>query len=90
LPEGEDKGMQIYLWRHNRRLHSWSMLSEPVVHQDFYTDAVAVVQAASEDEALALLAARHPAWLVEELRRLRPQVFAAATPAVIFADIRGE
>lgn len=82
--------MQVYMWRHNRRFHSWSMISEPIVHQGFYTDAVAIVQAASEEEAYQLLAARHPEWVVEELRRLTPRVFSAEAPAVIFAEICGD
>ena len=80
--------MKVYLWRHNRRYHSWSMINEPNVHQDCYTDAVLVVQAASEEEAYRLVAEREPAWLVEELKRLRPRVFEG--PAVVFADVRGD
>ena len=82
--------MPVYVWRHNRRFHSWSMMNEPTVHQGFYTDAVAVVQAASEDESYQLLVAQHPEWVVEELRRLQPRVFADGAPAVIFAEIRGD
>lgn len=82
--------MKIFVWRHNRRFHSWSMLNEPCVHQDFYTDAVIVVQAQSEEDAYRLVAEREPGWLAEELRRLRPRVFGGDTPGVIFADVRGD
>lgn len=82
--------MKIFLWRHNRRLHSWSMMNEPNIHQSCYTDAVAVVQADSEEEALRLLAAREPEWVIEELRRLEPRIYTDGTPAVIFADVRGD
>lgn len=82
--------MNIFLWRHNRRLHSWSMMNEPNVHQSCYTDAVAIVQADSVEEALRLLAAREPEWVIEELRCLEPKIFAADTPVVIFADVRGD
>ncbi len=82
--------MKTSVWRHNRRHHSWSMINEPNVHQSCYTDAIAVVQAESAEEALKLLAARHPEWLPDELQRLEPKVFAGDTPAVIFADIRGD
>ncbi len=82
--------MKIFLWRHNRRLHSWSMMNEPNVHQSCYTDAVAVVQADSAEEALQLLAAREPEWVIEELRRLEPKIFSVGTPALIFADVRGD
>ncbi len=80
--------MKVYLWRHNRRYHSWSMINEPVVHQSCYTDAVIVVQAASEEEAYRLVAEREPDWLVEDLKRLQPKVFEG--PAVVFADVRGD
>ncbi len=82
--------MKTFLWRHNRRFHSWSMMNEPNVHQSCYTDAVAIVQADSAEEALRLLAAREPAWVVEEMRRLEPLIFCSDTPAVIFADVRGD
>ncbi|MDT8903428.1 hypothetical protein [Anaeroselena agilis] len=82
--------MKVFLWRHNRRLHSWSMINEPNVHQSFYTDAVAVVQADSPEEALRLLAAREPEWVIEELQRLEPKVFVATESAIIFADVRGD
>lgn len=82
--------MPVFLWRHNRRYHSWSMMNEPNVHQSCYTDAVLVVQAANEEDAYRLLTTREPAWVVEELRRLKPRVFAADEAAVIFADIRGD
>lgn len=82
--------MNIYLWRHNRRFHSWSMMNEPNVHQSFYTDAMVIVQAASLDDALRLSAAREPEWVADELRRLEPTIFAGDTPAVIFAAVSGD
>jgi hypothetical protein len=82
--------MNIYLWRHNRRFHSWSMMNEPNVHQSCYTDAVVIAQAASLDEALRLIAAREPEWVTEELRRLEPKIFAGDAPAVIFAAVSGD
>ena len=82
--------MKTFLWRHNRRLHSWSMINEPNVHQSCYTDAIAIVQAASAEEALRLLVAQHPGWLSDELERLEPKVFAADLPAVVFAEIHGD
>jgi len=66
------------------------MMNEPDVHEDFYLDAVLIVAARTEEDALRLVAAREPAWRVEELRRLRPKVFAGDAPAVVFADVRGD
>ena len=82
--------MKTFVWRHNRRFHSWSMMNEPNVHQSCYTDAIVIVQAASEEEALKLLAERDPQWLPDELRRLEPKVVAGDTPAVIFAAVSGD
>jgi len=82
--------MKTFLWRHNRRFHSWSMLSEPNVHQSCYTDAVVIVQADSAEDALRLLAAREPEWAIEELRRLEPQVFDGDAAAVIYVAVCGD
>ena len=80
----------LYVWRHNRKFHSWSMFNEPCVHQSLYTDAVAMIAADSAEQALELLAASEEGWLVDELRRLPPRVFALDTPAIVFTDIRSE
>lgn len=82
--------MKLYVWRHNRRYHSWSMLEEPCVHQAFYHDAIAVVLANSQEEALRLLAGEGSGWLVEELRRLTPSVIELNQPRVIFQEARGD
>ena len=82
--------MNLYVWRHNRKFHSWSMFSEPCVNQSLYTDAVAIAAATSPEQALELLAASNEGWLIEELRRLTPKVFALETPAIIFTDLRNE
>ena len=81
--------MKIFIWRHNRKYHSWSMLEEPCVHQALYNDAVAVVLADSETEALAILS-QEGGWLPEELKRLRPQSVELNEARLIFQDIRGE
>ena len=82
--------MNLYVWRHNRKFHSWSMFNEPCVHQSLYTDAVAMIAADSPEQALELLAASEEGWLVDELRRLPPRVLALDTPAIVFTDIRSE
>ena len=81
--------MKLFLWRHNRKYHSWSMLEEPCVHQSFYHDAVAAVLAESEADALTILA-REGGWLTEELKRLRPQVIELSEARLVFQDIRCE
>ncbi|GMA97935.1 hypothetical protein [Pelosinus sp. IPA-1] len=80
--------MKIFVWRHNRKFHSWSMINEPNVHQDFYTDAIAVVVAATVDEALALLA-QERGWLPEELKRIEPQVYELGKPKVLLQMVQG-
>jgi len=63
------------------------MINEPCVHQDLYSDAVAVVLARDLEEALALLEERG-GWRTEDLRRLTPKVYPVGEPSVIFADVR--
>lgn len=82
--------MNLYVWRHNRKFHSWSMFTEPCVHQSLYTDALAAVVAESPEQALELLAASEDGWLVEELRRLAPRVIPLETPAVAFTAVHGD
>lgn len=80
--------MKVFVWRHNRKFHSWSMINEPNVHQDFYTDALAVVAAATVEEALAVLA-KEQGWLPEELKRLEPQIYELETAKVLLQVIQG-
>ncbi|MDF2633326.1 MAG: hypothetical protein K0R78_200 [Pelosinus sp.] len=80
--------MKVFVWRHNRKFHSWSMLNEPNVHHDFYTDAIAVVVAATVDEALAELAKEH-GWIPEELKRIEPQVYELDKPKVLLQVVQG-
>ena len=82
--------MNLYLWRHNRKFHSWSMINEPCVHQALYTDAIAMIAAESVDQALDLLSATAEGWLIEELRKLQPRVFPLNSPTVLFTEIRSE
>lgn len=81
--------MRVFVWRHNRKFHSYSMIDEPNVHQDFYQDAVVIVIAANQEEAYRILADRESGWLVEELKRLEPKVFDCDTPKIVFEDVRG-
>ncbi len=81
--------MKLFIWRHNRKFHSYSMIGEPSVHQDLYTDAIAIVVAESKSNAIELLAARETGWVAEELKRLEPQVFDCSTEGIVFEDIRG-
>ena len=65
------------------------MIQEPCVHQDFYLDAVAVVVAATMEEAVAKLVQQNKGWRAEDLYRLSPKVFSLQEAAVLFSDIRG-
>ena len=80
--------MKIFVWRHNRKFHSYSMINEPCVHQDLYSDAVAICVADNAEEALELMALR-VGWRIEDLRLLEPQVYDVDKAGVIFAAING-
>ena len=82
--------MQLYIWRHNRKFHSWSMLSEPCVHQAMYTDALVVIAAESAEQALQLLAESDQGWLPDELQRLTPTVIPLNQPSIAFQEVRCE
>ena len=44
--------MNLYIWRHNKTYHSHSMINEPCVVNEFYLDALAIVEAETLDDAL--------------------------------------
>ena len=81
--------MQLYIWRHNRKFHSYSMINEPCVQAHFYTDALAVVVAESEEQALQLLTERDEGWQIEDLRQLSPSVLPLDKACVALSDVRG-
>lgn len=80
--------MKVFVWRHNRKFNSWSMIDEPNVHQDLYTDAIAVVVATTVDEAMDTLA-KERGWVLEELRRIEPQVYDLDNPKVLLQVVQG-
>lgn len=81
--------MKLFIWRHNRKFHSYSMINEPNIHQDLYTDAIAIVAAETQERALELLSLQGKGWMVEEIRRLTPTVFECGAEGVVFEEIRG-
>lgn len=81
--------MNIYFWRQNKTYHSYSMIDEPCLNNQFYLDALAIVVAGSLDEALEKLAEQKAGWRVEDLRELPCQVFPADKAGVIFTELRG-
>lgn len=82
--------MKLFIWRHNRKYHSWSMMDEPCVHNTLYTDAIAIVAAESVEQALTLLAASNEGWRVQELGKLDPIEYNLTEPAILFSEVRGE
>lgn len=84
-----DSCMRIYVWRHNRKFHSHSMIDEPCVNHDFYTDALAIVAARSLEEAAAQLAAKGEGWCPADLMALTPKVYSLDDPQVIYTELRG-
>ena len=82
--------MKLFLWRHNRKFHSSSMIDEPVVHQDFYTEAAAMVMAESLEQAIELLKAQNTGWRTEDLRLLTPLVFECNESKVVYQAVYGQ
>lgn len=78
--------MNIYIWRHSNRFASWSMLDEEPVHEDGYSQAEAIVLAASSEEALALLA-QQGKWNIEALARIDPLILPLDQPRVIASHL---
>lgn len=81
--------MKLFIWRHNRKFHSYSMMNEPNVHQDLYTDAIVMVTAETIEKAYELIAEQGNGWNVEELKRLTPRIFDCGQEGVTFEEIRG-
>lgn len=79
--------MKIYVWRHNKKFHSYSMINEPCVNNNFYQDAVAVVAAESKQQALELLADLDEGWRTEDLACLEPRVLELHQAGVLFTDL---
>ena len=81
--------MNLFIWRHNRKFHSYSMINEPIVHQEMYTDAMVMIVAETKQSALEHLAREGKGWLTEELARLEPVVVELDREAVVYEDVRG-
>lgn len=81
--------MNLYIWRHNKTYHSHSMINEPCVLNEFYLDALAIIAADSEEEALALLAERGEGWRIEDLRQLEAVTVPLDRAKVAYTYARG-
>lgn len=81
--------MNLYIWRHNKTYHSHSMINEPCVLNEFYLDAIAIVAADSEEEALELLAQRREGWRIEDLRQLEVIEAPLDKAKVVYTHVRG-
>ena len=82
--------MNLYIWRHNKTYHSHSMINEPCVVNEFYLDALAIVEAETLDDALKLLEERNEGWRVEDLRELEPIVVPLEGAKVVYTHIFGQ
>lgn len=82
--------MKLFIWRHNRKFHSWSMMNEPCVHEAFYTDAIAMVAAETQEEALQILESQQHGWRMEDVKGLTPKVIELGAAQVIFEEVRGD
>lgn len=81
--------MKIYVWRHNKTYHSYSMISEPCILNEFYLDAIAIVAANNLEDALRKLAEENKGWRLDDLRKLEYKVYTMDVAKVIFTEIRG-
>ena len=79
--------MQIYVWRHNKKFHSYSMIDEPSVNNNFYVDAVAIVLAETISEALVLLQQQNQGWCIEDLEKIPHQVYKLDEAKILFTDL---
>lgn len=81
--------MKLFIWQHNRKYHSWSMISEPCVHHNLYTKAVVMVAAETEEQALALVSQKE-GWRVEDLKLITPRVLPLTEPTLVWEELQGE
>ena len=80
--------MQIYVWRHNKKFHSYSMINEPCVNSQFYQDAIAIVLAESQEQAIEMLLTRDEGWRAEDLEVFKPKVYALHEAGVLLSLIQ--
>jgi len=78
--------MKMFVWRHSKKLSSWSMFDEPHIYRDNYLRAEVSVLADSLEEALQWLESSGE-WNIEELRRIEPRVVAADQPGIVWKSI---
>jgi hypothetical protein len=78
--------LNIYIWRHSKKLSSWSMFNEPHIFNDNYLTAEVAVLAESKDDALEILK-KEDKWNIDEIRRIEPLIMPADSPAVIIKII---
>lgn len=80
--------MQIYVWRHNKKFHSYSMINEPCLNSHFYQEVTAIVMAESEQQAIELLLAKNEGWRGEDLELLKPRVYSLQESGVLFTQVQ--
>ncbi|HPX61348.1 MAG TPA: hypothetical protein PLN25_06230 [Deltaproteobacteria bacterium] len=78
--------MYIFVWRHSKKLSSWSMFNEPRVYRENYMRAEVVVLANSKEQALDLLG-QDGNWDVDELMRIEPTVVKLEHARVVTSSI---
>ena len=81
--------MKLYVWRHYRKFHSYSMINEPVIHQDFYTHAEIGVLADSLEEAYEKIEKEGSGFRVEDLKMLTPEI-RELTAGVLYQKVLGD
>ena len=81
--------MKLYIWRHYRKFHSYSMINEPVIHQDFYTHAEIGVLADSLEEAYEKIEKEGSGFRVEDLKMLTPEI-RELTAGVLYQKVLGD
>ncbi len=79
--------MQVYIWHHNRKFHSYSMINEPCINNKLYQEAVLIVLADSLQEAINTALLQNDGWQAEDLAQLTPQVLDLKTARVAFSSL---
>ncbi len=74
--------MKLYCWRHSTAFSSWSMMEEPRLCKENYSQAEVIVLANSRVEAEQILA-EDQSWDIDEIRRIEPTEIELDRPKVV-------
>ena len=79
--------MKAYIWHHNRKFHSYSMISEPCINNNLYQEAILIVAANNLKEAIEIAVTQNEGWRMEDLEVLTPEILELDQASVIFKTL---